>query len=71
MTIQEMIKRNLVNGLAISEMNINGICEDCILSQQTHHSFDDKTKKDLKSLDLIAFNLWGCLVSNLLGRRFT
>lgn len=36
LTIQLMANNNLVNGLIISEMNINGKCEDCILGRQTH-----------------------------------
>ena len=40
-------------------MNLNGKCKDCILGQQTHYPFDGKTKKDLKPIDLIAFDLWG------------
>jgi hypothetical protein len=59
LTIQEMARHNLVDGLIISDTTINGKCEDCILGRQTHRPFDGKTKKDLGPLDLVAFDLWG------------
>ena len=33
--IQDMASQNLVDGLKISEMTVNGKCEDCILGRQT------------------------------------
>ena len=57
--IQEMAKHSLVDGLIISETAINGKCEDCIVGCQTQCPFDGETEKDLKPLDLVAFNLWG------------
>jgi transposase InsO family protein len=59
LTIQEMAKNNLVDGLIISETTINGKCEDCILGRQTRRPFDGETEKDLEALDLVAFDLWG------------
>jgi Reverse transcriptase (RNA-dependent DNA polymerase)/Pol polyprotein, beta-barrel domain/GAG-pre-integrase domain/gag-polypeptide of LTR copia-type len=59
LTIQEMARNNLVDGLVISETAINGKCEDCILGRQTRRPFDGETEKDLKPLDLVAFDLWG------------
>ena len=59
LTIQDMANGNLVNGMKISEMTINGKCKDCIVGCQTHHPFDGVTKKDMAPLELIAFDLWG------------
>ena len=59
LTIQEMTKNNLVDGLVISETTMNGKCEDCILGRQTRRPFDGETEKDLEPLDLVAFDLWG------------
>ena len=54
-----MAKHNLVNGLIISETAINGKCKDCIVGCQMWHLFDSETEKNLKSLELFAFDLWG------------
>src|SRR5271168_4707984 len=59
LTIQEMARHNLVDGLIISDTIINGKCEDCILGRQTRRPFDGETEKDLGPLDLVAFDLWG------------
>ena len=59
LTIQSMVDGNLVDGLKVSEKNIGGKCEDCILGRQTRRPFDGSTEKDLDLLDLIAFDLWG------------
>ena len=58
-TIQDMASKNLVDGLDISEMAADGQCENCILGHQTHRPFDGETQKDLDTLELIAFDLWG------------
>ena len=59
LTIQIMAKNNLVDGLIISDLTMNGKCEDCILGRQTRRPFDGETEKDLSPLDLVAFDLWG------------
>ena len=59
LTINDMAKGNLVDGLNISEATITGKCEDCILGRQTRRPFDGSTEKDLDLLDLVAFDLWG------------
>ena len=59
LTIQEMEAKNLVDGLKLSETNIKGKCEDCIMGQQTQCPFDGKTDKDLDPLELVSFDLWG------------
>ena len=59
LTIQDMANGNLVDGLKISEMTINGKCEDCIMGRQTRRPFDGVTEKDMALLDLVAFDLWG------------
>ncbi len=56
-----MSKGKLVDGLNISENDLRGKCEDCILGRQTHHPFDRKTENNLDSLELVSFNLWGPL----------
>lgn len=35
-TIQDMVNSGLVDGLIITEMDISGKCENCIMGQQTH-----------------------------------
>jgi Integrase core domain/GAG-pre-integrase domain len=59
LTIQEMASKSLVDGLIISGTTLNGKCEDCIMGHQTRRPFDGMTKKDLKPLDLVVFDLWG------------
>jgi transposase InsO family protein len=59
LTILEMAKNGLVEGLTISELAITGKCEDCILGRQTRRPFDGTTEKDLSPLDLVSFDLWG------------
>ena len=59
MTIQGMVKNNLVDGLKISDETLKGKCEDCILGRQTRRPFDGETEKNLAPLDLVAFDLWG------------
>ncbi len=59
LTITEMSKGNLVDSLNISESELRGKCEDCIIGCQTHHPFDDKTEKALDPLKLVSFDLWG------------
>lgn len=54
-----MVNDELVDGLLITEMVINGRCEDCIVGHQTHWPFDGETVKDLEPLELFTFNLWG------------
>ena len=59
LTIQEMAKNNLVDGLELSGTVVTGKCEDCILGRQTRRPFDGETEKDLDPLDLVSFDLWG------------
>jgi hypothetical protein len=59
LTIQEMAKQNLVDGLQISGTELTGKCEDCILGRQTRRPFDGTTEKVLPPLDLVSFDLWG------------
>ena len=59
LTIQEMANNGLVDGLKISDVILTGKCEDCIMGRQTRMPFDGETEKDLKPLDLVAFDLWG------------
>ena len=58
-TIEEMVTKDLVDGLVISEREIHGKCEDCILGRQTRRPFDGESEKDLLPLDLVSFDLWG------------
>jgi len=59
LTITEISKSNLVDGLNISGNDLRSKCEDCIIGWQTHRPFDEKTEKGLDPLELISFNLWG------------
>ena len=68
--IQEMVHNNLVDGLEISEMTLNGKCKDCILGWQTCRPFDGTTERDLASLDLVAFDLWGPSCVQSVGGKF-
>ena len=59
LTIQNMANNNLVDGLRVSNVNLSGKCEDCILGRQTRWPFDGETEKDVGPLDLVSFDLWG------------
>ena len=56
----------MVDGLRITNKDVSGKCEDCILGRQTCRPFDGVTEKNLTPLDLVAFNLWGlsCIQSS-------
>jgi hypothetical protein len=54
-----MANKGLVDGLKISDMTMDGKCEDCIMGRQTRRPFDGETEKDLAPLELVAFDLWG------------
>jgi hypothetical protein len=54
-----MATKQLVDGLKLSEKNVTGKCEDCILGHQTRRPFDGETEKDLNPLDLVSFDFWG------------
>ncbi len=59
LTIMEMSKGNLVDGLHISGNDLCGKCEDCIIGRQTRRPFDGNTEKNLDPLELVSFDLWG------------
>ncbi len=59
LTIAEMSKGNLVDGLNISGNDLRGKCEDCIVGRQTCCPFDRHTEKELDPLELVSFDLWG------------
>lgn len=59
--ITAMEKADLVDGLkgAITDYNIEGKCEDCILARQTRRPFDVPTNPNVRPLELVAIDLWG------------
>ncbi len=59
MTIGEMLKGNLVDGLSVLDNDLRGKCEDCVVGRQTRCPFNGKTETDLKLLGLVSFDLWG------------
>ncbi len=59
LTIGEMLKGNLVDGLNVSDSDLRGKCEDCVVGRQTRRPFDGKTETDLEPLELVSFDLWG------------
>ena len=59
LSIEEMAKGRLVDGLNISGNILHGKCEDCVLGRQTRRPFDGKTEKSLDPLELVSFDLWG------------
>jgi len=59
LTIMEMSKSKLVDGLHISGSELRGKCEDCIIGRQTRRPYDGHTEKDLDPLELVSFDLWG------------
>ena len=46
LTITEMLKGNLVDGLRVSDNDLRGKCEDCVVGCQTCRPFDGKTETD-------------------------
>ena len=59
LTISEMTRNGLVDGLKVSGSDLQGKCEDCILGRQTHRPFNGETEKGLCPLELVSFDLWG------------
>jgi len=70
-TIAEMSKENLLDGLNISGNDLCGKCKDCIIGHQTCWPFDGNTEKDLDPLELVSFDLWGPSCVQSAGGRFT
>ena len=68
--IKDMAAKNLVDGLKISNEEVNGKCEDCILRHQTQCPFDGETDKTLPPLDLISFDLWGPCIQSIGGKIY-
>jgi transposase InsO family protein len=64
-----MASKHLVDGLNISQLTLNGKCEDCILGRQTRRPFDRETEKNVAPLDLVAFDLWGPSHTQSAGRK--
>ena len=54
-----MARKDLVDGLKIFGMTLNGKYEDCILGRQTRCPFDGTTEKNMSPLELVSFDLWG------------
>ena len=59
LTIRDMAANDMVDGLKLVGDTLDGKCEDCIMGRQTHRPFDGETEKNLASLDLVSFDLWG------------
>jgi len=59
LTVAEMSKGNLVDGLNVSGNDLHGKCVDCITGCQTRRPFDGETEKVLDPLELVSFDLWG------------
>ncbi len=59
LTILEMSKRNLVDGLVVLGNDLRGKCEDCIINHHTRRPYDGKSEGNLDLLELVSFNLWG------------
>ena len=61
LTIKQMSTENLVDGLNISDTDLRGKCEDCVIGRQVRRPFDRFTEKGLDPLELVSFDLWGPL----------
>src|SRR6266545_3123552 len=59
LTIKEMSKGNLIEGLNISDTDLHSKCKDCIIGRQVCQPFDGTTEMTLDPLKLVAFDLWG------------
>ena len=59
LTITEMLKADLIDGLNISDNDLRGKCENCVVGRQTRRPFDGKTETNLDPLELVSFDLWG------------
>ncbi len=51
LTIKEMSKGNLIDGLNISDTDLCGKCEDCVLGRQVCRPFDGSTEKGFDPLE--------------------
>ena len=59
LTISDMLKAKLVDGLNVSGNDLHGKCEDCIIGRQTRRPHDGKSETHLDPLELVSFDLWG------------
>ena len=60
MSIVEMAKKALVNGLDIVEdAKIQGKCKDCIYGKQTACPYDNVTEHEKDVLQCVYIDLWG------------
>ncbi|KAK0225266.1 hypothetical protein EDD85DRAFT_777789, partial [Armillaria nabsnona] len=55
--IEEMVSKNLVDGLSITSDSLQGRCEDCILACHARRPFDENTDPDIDPLELVATDL--------------
>jgi hypothetical protein len=57
--IEKMARKKLVEGLNITNRELKGLCEDCVVSKATKHPFDTEVIHEVDPLERIHIDLWG------------
>ncbi|KAF5376302.1 hypothetical protein D9615_008480 [Tricholomella constricta] len=57
--LREMVRSEMVKGLDVTKLSVNGRCEDCIMGKQTRRPFDEEVTPESKPNQRVSFDLWG------------
>ncbi|KAJ3833024.1 hypothetical protein F5878DRAFT_547289, partial [Lentinula raphanica] len=68
--IRLMAKRNLVDGLEVSDFSLCGKCEVCLYSKAKRLPFDDIVVPASEPLDRVSLDLWGRARTKSLGGAY-
>ena len=58
-TVWEMMSKQIVNGLSVTDTAVNGRCEDYIIGKQAQRPFDTVHEPESTPYKRVAFNIWG------------
>ena len=58
--IWSVVRNNLVDSLVVKgDMEVKGLCEDCIYGKHTTHPYDSKQDIEQHPNDCVYIDLWG------------
>ncbi|KAG5735621.1 hypothetical protein E4T56_gene6959 [Termitomyces sp. T112] len=67
-TLSEIVHESTVNGLAVTKMLTKGKNKDCVMGKQTCHLFDDDVEPKVTPYERVAFDLWGPVHVQIIGK---
>ncbi|KAF5390463.1 hypothetical protein D9757_005175 [Collybiopsis confluens] len=69
-TVSLMKRKNLVDGLEITDGNLCGCCEACLLGKAIHRPFDAIVMPSTEVLERVSLDLWGRARTRSLGGAY-